>query len=103
MHLLAACGIGMPERFFEMLKEQGLRFDALALPDHYAYRSNPFPSGGFDRILITEKDAVKCRADRWLAHDERLWVVPLRARLDRQLTDMIETRLQGPQHGSAPA
>jgi len=103
MRVLAACGIGTPERFFEMLKEQGLRFEALALPDHYAYRSNPFPSSGFDRILITEKDAVKCRADRALAHDERLWVVPLCARLDRRLTDMIETRLHGLQNGSATA
>jgi tetraacyldisaccharide 4'-kinase len=103
MRLLAACGIGAPESFFQMLREQGLRFDVLALPDHYAYRNNPFPLSRFDRILITEKDAVKCRADRMLAHDERLWVVPLHASLDRQLTDMIETRLQGAQHGSAAA
>jgi tetraacyldisaccharide 4'-kinase len=89
LHLLAACGIGTPESFFQMLRDHGLRFEALALPDHYAYRHSPFPRNGVDGILITEKDAVKCLADRALAHDERLWVVPLRARLDRGLTDMI--------------
>ncbi len=103
LHVLAACGIGTPEQFFLMLKELGLRFDPLALPDHFAFRGNPFPLAGYERILITEKDAVKCRVDRALAHDERLWVVPLRASLDPQLTDLIESRLQGASHGSAPA
>ncbi len=103
LKLLAACGIGTPEAFFQMLRDHGLRFRTLALPDHYAYRHSPFPRSGVDRILITEKDAVKCRADRTLAHDERLWVVPLHARVDGQLTDMIEDRLQGARHGSAAA
>lgn len=103
MLLLAACGIGTPESFFQMLRDRGLRFKTLALPDHYAYRSSPFPRNGVDRILITEKDAVKCRSDRTLAHDERLWVVPLRASMDGRLTDMIETRLQDARHGSEAA
>jgi tetraacyldisaccharide 4'-kinase len=94
LRLMAACGIGTPESFFDMLREHGLKFRTLALPDHYAYRHNPFPRHGVDGILITEKDAVKCRSDRTLAHDERLWVVPLRVNLDRALTDMIETRLR---------
>jgi len=103
VRLLAACGIGTPEAFFEMLRERGLRFKTLELPDHYAYRDNPFPRHGVDGILITEKDAVKCRADQTLSHDERLWVVPLRVNLDGALTDMIETRLNGAQHGPQAA
>jgi len=103
LRVLAACGIGTPETFFQMLQQHGLRFKALALPDHYAYRGSPFPRNGFDRILITEKDAVKCRADHALAHDERLWVVPLHTRLDHRLTDMIESRLQGARRGSKAA
>ena len=86
-----------------MLRDRGLRFKTLALPDHYAYRRNPFPRHGVDGILITEKDAVKCRADRTLAHDERLWVVPLRAFVDQRLTELIETRLRGAQNGSEAA
>jgi tetraacyldisaccharide 4'-kinase len=103
VRLLAACGIGTPETFFEMLRERGLKFKTLELPDHYAYRDNPFPRHGVDGILITEKDAVKCRADQTLSHDERLWVVPLRVNLDRSLTDMIETRLNGARHGPEAA
>ena len=105
LRLLAACGIGTPETFFQMLRDKGLRFKTLALSDHYAFRHSPFPRNGVDRILITEKDAVKCRADHKLAHDERLWVVPLHTSVDRRLPDMIETRLQGTRsrRGSAPA
>jgi tetraacyldisaccharide 4'-kinase len=103
VRLLAACGIGTPETFFQMLRDRGLKFKTLALPDHYAYRHNPFPRHGVDGILITEKDAVKCRADDALSHDERLWVVPLHVSLDRALTDMIETRLNGARHGPEAA
>jgi tetraacyldisaccharide 4'-kinase len=103
LRLMAACGIGTPESFFQMLRDRGLRFKTLALPDHYAYRRNPFPRHGVDGILITEKDAVKCRADRTMAHDERLWVVPLRASVDQRLTELIETRLRGAQNGSKAA
>jgi len=94
LRLLAACGIGTPERYFQMLLDQGLEFERLALPDHYSYEHNPFPRSGVERILITEKDAVKCRLDRALARDERLWVVPLQASLENPLIDLIETRLR---------
>ncbi|MBV8209434.1 MAG: tetraacyldisaccharide 4'-kinase [Burkholderiaceae bacterium] len=103
LRVLAACGIGTPESFFGMLHDRGLRFRTLALPDHYGYRRNPFPRHGVDMILITEKDAVKCRGDHALAHDERLWVVPLRASLDRALTDLIDTRLRNAGNGSKAA
>jgi tetraacyldisaccharide 4'-kinase len=103
MRLLAACGIGTPERFFTMLQDQGLKFDTMPLPDHFSYRHNPFPANGVERILITEKDAVKCRLDRMLARDERIWVVPLRAGLDARLLDLIEARLLDHKHGSAAA
>jgi tetraacyldisaccharide 4'-kinase len=102
MRLLAACGIGTPERFFEMLVEHGLKFETLALPDHYSFQRNPFPPDGVERILITEKDAVKCRADRVLSRDARLWVVPLRASLDLRLIDLIEARLHQAEHGTCP-
>jgi tetraacyldisaccharide 4'-kinase len=103
LRLMAACGIGTPEAFFQMLRDHGLKFKTLELPDHYAYRRNPFPRHGVDGILITEKDAVKCRADRTLSQDQRLWVVPLRVSLDGELADMIDTRLHSAQNGSKAA
>jgi len=68
----AVAAIGQPERFFVMLRDQGLTLSqTLALPDHHAYPTSPFVDLQADAILITAKDAVKC------AHfeDPRLWVV----------------------------
>lgn len=70
--LAAAAGIGNPARYFSMLRQQGLALrQTLALPDHHAYADNPFTGLHADRILITAKDATKCRA----LNDGRLWVV----------------------------
>jgi len=99
--VLAACAIGNPERFFAQLREEGLQFEALALPDHDRIRAEMIRPGRYQRVLMTEKDAVKCHRDARIAHDERVWVVPLRTRLDESLFDFIASRLgsnaDGPQ------
>lgn len=65
----AIAGIGHPERFFAHLTAAGLEVIAHPFEDHHRYRApelefrEPLP------LLMTEKDAVKCRrfegADRW--------------------------------------
>jgi tetraacyldisaccharide 4'-kinase len=94
LRLLALCAIGAPERFFGQLHAAGLRFDARALPDHDAIEPAMLPQGRYDRVLMTQKDAVKCRRDGQLARDPRIWVVPLHCRLDPGLVDFLETRLR---------
>lgn len=71
----AAAGIAHPERFFDLLRQEGLQPITDALPDHHAYTSLPWPSDGTEPVLVTEKDAVKLAA-RW-PEDPRLWVVTL--------------------------
>jgi tetraacyldisaccharide 4'-kinase len=92
--LLAAAGIGQPRRFFCMLREFGLAFDALELGDHYDFAHNPFAGRAFDCALITEKDAVKCAASRQIAADSRIYVVPLQTQIDAGLIDLIEARIK---------
>ena len=72
--LVATAGMAQPQRFFDMLTEQGLTFDALPLPDHDAFTTLPWPPGTAD-VLLTEKDAVKLQPDRVGA--TRVWVVTL--------------------------
>lgn len=68
----AVAAIGHPERFFTMLRDSGLTItELLALPDHTAYRASTFDTFDTKTILMTSKDAVKCRA----LNDERLWAV----------------------------
>lgn len=93
--IVAAAGIGNPARFFGMLRNAGLKFDAMPLPDHYDFSINPFAGLHADMILITEKDAVKCRAIEALETDPRLWVVPVTARIDGALAQQIVEKLRG--------
>ncbi|MNR79989.1 Tetraacyldisaccharide 4'-kinase [compost metagenome] len=93
--ILAAAGIGNPGRFFGLLRGAGLQFEEMALPDHYDFAENPFAHVSADVILITEKDAVKCRQNEGLRNDSRLWVVPVTAQLDGALAEKIVEKLRG--------
>ncbi|QOY95770.1 tetraacyldisaccharide 4'-kinase [Massilia sp. UMI-21] len=93
--IVAAAGIGNPGRFFAMLRAAGLRFDELPLPDHHDFLDRPFDAVDADVILITEKDAVKCRQLDNLKDDPRLWVVPVTARIDPALAEQIVEKCRG--------
>jgi len=59
----AIAGIGSPKRFLQTLTDLGIEADFKAFDDHYQFRSEDFEA--FDHtkpLLMTEKDAVKCRA-----------------------------------------
>lgn len=94
--IAAAAGIGNPARFFGMLRDMGLSITEIPLPDHYDYAEDPFARIDAALILITEKDAVKCRQQPTLANDARLWVVPVSARIDDALAHTILEKLRGP-------
>jgi tetraacyldisaccharide 4'-kinase len=93
--IVAAAGIGNPGRFFAMLRAAGLDVDELALPDHHDFLDRPFDALDADFILITEKDAVKCRQIEHLNDDPRLWVVPVTAQLDGALAEQIVEKCRG--------
>jgi tetraacyldisaccharide 4'-kinase len=65
----AIAGIGNPQRFFAQLAAAGLDVVAHAFPDHHRYRAAELEFGDDLPLLMTEKDAVKCRpfaaANRW--------------------------------------
>lgn len=88
--LLAAAGLARPQRFFEMLSEQGLTFRALALPDHA--RLDPLPWARTDEVLITEKDAVKLRPEA--LQGCRIWVVALDFRPEPAFEEALQHELQ---------
>jgi len=91
-HVAAVAGIGNPDRFFATLRVAGVQPDpCLALPDHYDYRQSPFQNMRADAILITSKDAIKCRD----LHDDRLWEIPVRAQFsDSALFDWLDRYLR---------
>lgn len=93
--IVAAAGIGNPGRFFAMLRAAGLTLAELPLPDHHDFLDDPFARVDADVILITEKDAVKCRQIVKLKDDPRLWVVPVTAQLDPALAEQIVEKCRG--------
>jgi tetraacyldisaccharide 4'-kinase len=93
--ILAAAGIGNPGRFFAMLRSHGLTVAELALPDHHDFHDDPFRAVDADVILITEKDAVKCRQLETINGDPRVWVVPVAAQIDPALAAQILEKCRG--------
>lgn len=75
VHALA--GIGRPERFFSMLRAQGLKVTPHAFADHHHFVPSDIPAQWSGPVLMTCKDAVKCQAFA----DERMWEVPVTASL----------------------
>ena len=94
--VVAAAGIGNPQRFFDTLRANGVTpVREIALPDHYDFSTNPFANIDADLILITDKDAVKCARIAALANDTRLWTVPVAASIAGPLADNIVEKLRG--------
>lgn len=91
--LLAAAGLAQPERFFTMLREQGLAFEPLPLPDHHDFSALPWPASTAD-VLITEKDAVKLRPER--LGQTRVWVVALDFRPEESFERALLALLPAP-------
>ncbi len=91
--LAAVAGIGDPQRFFNTLRAQGLRFSEHPLPDHHAFTRDDLATIDADLIVMTEKDALKCVA----FNDARLWVLPVEAQLDPALVNLILEKLRGRQ------
>ncbi|MCK7592962.1 tetraacyldisaccharide 4'-kinase [Pseudomarimonas salicorniae] len=57
----AVAGIGHPPRFFRALREAGLEVEAHAFDDHHAFSESDFAFDDGRPLLMTEKDAAKCR------------------------------------------
>lgn len=86
--LVAMAGIGHPPRFFATLESCGAVLKStVPLADHQAL-SHAQVAGlvtGDETLIMTEKDAVKCRAfaeDNW-------WYLPVDARLDEPAADAL--------------
>jgi len=74
----AIAGIGNPQRFFDLLEKQGVVCQAHPFPDHYVYTEKEIRFNAAEAILMTEKDAVKCRSFASALH----WYVPVKATVE---------------------
>jgi len=87
--LHAVAGIGNPARFFRMLRSFDLEVIEHAFPDHHPLVASDLEFGDDLPVLMTEKDAVKCRR---LAAARR-WYVPVAAQLGAAHADALLARV----------
>ncbi len=76
----AVAGIGNPDRFFRELRSHGIEVVEHPFADHHPFEAADLTFGDGLPVLMTEKDAVKCRS----IADARLWYVPVAARFSDQ-------------------
>lgn len=85
----AMAGIGDPGRFFDHLRHARLRFIAHPFPDHHPFRPADLRFHEDLPVLMTEKDAIKCRS---FASDN-CWYVPVSAQCDPEFDEALLKRL----------
>ncbi|MCW8941787.1 MAG: tetraacyldisaccharide 4'-kinase [Gammaproteobacteria bacterium] len=81
----AVAGIGDPGRFFTQLRENEIDIIEHPFADHHSYSQDDFSGWHDECIVMTEKDAVKCRA---LSLPDA-WVI----RVDAELAETLESQL----------
>ena len=91
----AVAGIGHPGRFFRALRDAGLAALEHPFSDHHAFTEADFATMRGAPVLMTGKDAVKCRH---LGLDDA-WEVPVTAVLPTAFLDTLDHRLRdSPRH-----
>jgi tetraacyldisaccharide 4'-kinase len=88
---VAIAGIANPVAFFEALRARGFSGMTRVFADHHRYARDDVAFTQAPAILMTEKDAVKCRAFA----DARMWMLPVRARVDPALIDYVLEKIDG--------
>ena len=92
----AVAGIGRPRRFFEMLGAHGIEAVVHPFPDHHRFTAGELEFSESLPILMTSKDAVKCRS--FAPADS--WEVPVDAVIDAAALNILVEKLAD---GQSPA
>jgi tetraacyldisaccharide 4'-kinase len=87
----AVAGTANPQRFFASLKALGIAAIEHPFPDHHRFRAEDLDFPDAAAIVMTEKDAVKCRE----IADARSWYLPVEARLDPAFVTRVATLIGG--------
>jgi tetraacyldisaccharide 4'-kinase len=86
----AVAGIGNPERFFTLLRSLGYRVIKHPFPDHHTYVESDFNFNDDLPVIMTEKDAIKCKEFA----KENYWYLPIAAKLGNTFEHRLHTLIQ---------
>ncbi|WP_445354336.1 tetraacyldisaccharide 4'-kinase [Microbulbifer sp. EKSA008] len=82
--------IGNPKRFFRSLKAMGFEVTEQPFDDHHQFSPQELHFDGETPVIMTMKDAVKCR-DFWESH---WWALEVRAKLPNDFYQKVHKHLQ---------
>ena len=85
----AVAGIGNPERFFQSLQQLGMQLEKHVFPDHYKFTATDIRFGDNKPVIMTEKDAVKCR---YFA-SENDWYIPVTVQMSADFCQRLDELL----------
>ena len=85
----AVAGVGNPNRFFDLLSRLGFEFDKNPFPDHHKYNKRDLYYLDHLPILMTEKDASKCKH----FNNSKIWYLSIEAKIESQFIDRLEDKL----------
>jgi len=91
----AVAGIGDPKRFFLQLARFGIKVVPHPFPDHHPFRAQDLEFGDEAPVLMTEKDAVKCKRIVAGNPQAQFWVFPVSASLDPAFERWLLEKLGG--------
>ena len=86
----AVAGIGNPERFFDLLDRHGIEVRRHPFADHHPFSAKDLSFDDELPVLMTEKDAVKCRR----LPCRNCWVVHVDAQPDAGFVHHLNTALK---------
>lgn len=86
----AVAGVGNPSRFFDLLRELGVAPIEHPFPDHHRWRERELRFDDGLPVLMTEKDAIKCRAFERVGE---CWALAVEAALPDSFTASFERRV----------
>ena len=85
----AVAGVGNPNRFFDLLSRLGFEFDKNPFPDHHKYNKRDLYYLDHLPILMTEKDAAKCKH----FNNSKIWYLSIEAKIESQFIDRLEEKI----------
>lgn len=88
----AVSAIGNPERFYALLRRLPHQIVRFSFPDHHLYQEEDFEAKGIDMkqpIVMTEKDAMKCRDFA----NSSFWMLEVSVSLPNGFTENLVSQL----------
>ena len=91
--LQAVSALGNPQRFYDLLQRLPYQLETFTFPDHHRFTADDLEARGIDEhqpVVMTEKDAVKCRSFA----QANYWYLTVDVRLDEKFIETLVDQIR---------